>query len=175
MFVREAIVSTKKLTILKRHDLTVHTYRILYYQHPLTNGTKQNKTLQASKRADQVKCNFFSLRSSKTGGSGCGGGGGGAAGLPRALDLRRTNSYDAINTGCKGFVRSRVWMESSELKEEAEDGDHLSVVLNFLLDIPPPLTYIPHTVPVQVMMMMTVELVIHHTRNRTYHICSHRS
>ena len=40
-------------------------------------------------------------------------------------------------------------MESSELKDEAEEGDHL-VVLNFLLDIPPPLTYIPHTVPVQV-------------------------
>ena len=46
-------------------------------------------------------------------------------------------------------MRSRVWMESSELKDEAEDGDHL-VVLNFLLDVPPPLTYIPHTVPVQV-------------------------
>ena len=40
-------------------------------------------------------------------------------------------------------------METSELKDEAEDGDHLAV-LNFLLDVPPPLTYIPHTVPVQV-------------------------
>ena len=46
-------------------------------------------------------------------------------------------------------MRSRAWMETSELKDEAEDGDHLAV-LNFLLDVPPPLTYIPHTVPVQV-------------------------
>ena len=28
-------------------------------------------------------------------------GGAAAAGLPRALDMQRTNSYDAINTGCK--------------------------------------------------------------------------
>ena len=38
------------------------------------------------------------FRNSKAGGAGTGGA---AAGLPRALDLRRTNSYDAINTGCK--------------------------------------------------------------------------
>ena len=34
-------------------------------------------------------------------------GGAAAAGLPRALDMQRTNSYDAINTGCKvGWPRN---------------------------------------------------------------------
>ncbi len=69
---------------------------------------------------------------------------------PLIFNFQRTNSLDAIHTGCKGMLRSRAWMKGSEgIKEQAEDSDRL-VVINFLLDVPPPLTHIPHTVPVQV-------------------------
>lgn len=64
----------------------------------------------------------------------------------QALDFHRTNSADAISTGCRGYVRSQHWLESSALKD-ANDGDQL-MVLNFELDVPPPLSYLPHNVPV---------------------------
>ncbi|TRY67888.1 hypothetical protein TCAL_05175 [Tigriopus californicus] len=65
----------------------------------------------------------------------------------KPLDFHRTNSFDAIHTGCKGLVRSQNWMRGSELFD-AHEGEQLAV-MNFTLDIPPPMTYLPHAVPVQ--------------------------
>ena len=66
------------------------------------------------------------------------------------LDFQRTHSSDAINTGCRGFVRSNDWMNSAVNKEHV--GSHMMgeqlMVLNFELDIPPAMSYLPHNVPV---------------------------
>ncbi len=39
---------------------------------------------------------------------------------PSLRDFQRTNSADAINTGCRGFVRSKDWIENSILKDANE-------------------------------------------------------
>ena len=43
-----------------------------------------------------------------------------ASAAKQLLDFHRTNSADAINTGCKGLVRSKDWLNNSELKEANE-------------------------------------------------------
>ena len=63
------------------------------------------------------------------------------------LDFHRTNSSDAIATGCKGNVRSKAWT-SSKAALASSANDQQLMVLNFDLDIPPSMTYLPHNVPV---------------------------
>ena len=68
-----------------------------------------------------------SKHASPGGGPGSGGhhhgvGGGRRGTMMKMLDFQRTNSSDAINTGCRGFVRSNDWIANSGFKD-ASDGE----------------------------------------------------
>lgn len=65
------------------------------------------------------------------------------------LDLRRTISMDAIHTGGKGHVRSGQWIKDANLRQFQAD-EHVALV-NFELDVPPPMEYLPHRVPIQIL------------------------
>lgn len=64
----------------------------------------------------------------------------------RVLDFHRTVSMDAIHTGGKGHVRSNQWLREAALKD-INDDEQVAIV-NFEMDVPPSLDYLPHNVPV---------------------------
>jgi len=66
----------------------------------------------------------------------------------RNLDFRRTASMDAIHTGGKGQVRSHQWIKDANLKHFQTD-EQVALV-NFELDVPPGMDYLPHKVAIQV-------------------------
>jgi len=47
-------------------------------------------------------------------------------------DFQRTNSCDAVHTGCKGLVRSQDWIKHSA-DQHAQDGGHLTHILEKLI------------------------------------------
>ncbi|XP_040567044.1 popeye domain-containing protein 1 [Lepeophtheirus salmonis] len=69
----------------------------------------------------------------------------------RVLDFHRTVSLDAMDTGCKGYVRSIDWINKSERAKKETLGDERVLILNFELDVPPTMEYLPHDVPVNTM------------------------
>jgi len=64
-------------------------------------------------------------------------------------NFRKTASMDAIHTGSKGNVRSDPWIKDANLKQF--QNDEQVVLVNFELDVPPSMEYLPHQIPVQVL------------------------